>query len=133
MAIAASGGARLGLTKEQTKVCLATPTLQLHKLKSIQRDEEFIKKYLKAVHDALGDRENEVITLRTVATSPAQQGHGYASTLVRTVTDIVRLIICALVCRKLNIVITRLMPKAALHLLSQVTLSILRSMNLWVL
>lgn len=133
MLIAASGGARLGLTKEQTKVCLASPTLLPHKLKSIQRDEEFIEKYRKAVHDALGDRENEVITLHTVATSPAQQGHGYASTLVRTVTDIVRLMICTLVCRKLNIVIIRLMHKAAPHLLSQATLSIPHSMNLWVL
>lgn len=42
------------------------------------------------LQEALGDREDEVISLTFLATTPAKQGRGYGSALVRTITGIVR-------------------------------------------
>lgn len=38
----------------------------------------------------LGNRQDEVFSLRILAVSPTKQGQGYGSALVRTVTGIVR-------------------------------------------
>ena len=54
-----------------------------------QREDEFSTKHNKAIQEALAGREGEVVTLRILATSPEKQGRGYASALVRIVTDIV--------------------------------------------
>jgi len=44
----------------------------------------------KASKEAIGDRVKEMIYVSLVATSPASQGRGYGSTLLKEVTTIVR-------------------------------------------
>lgn len=43
----------------------------------------------KATKEALGDRAKEAVHLDILATAPDKQGRGYASRLIKVVTDIV--------------------------------------------
>jgi hypothetical protein len=63
--------------------------LYTNRLTISQRHNEFVSKRSKAMKDVLGDRTERVIRLQILATAPAKQGHGYASSLVKVVTRIV--------------------------------------------
>ena len=56
---------------------------------SSKRLKEFSTKFRASVQKNLGDRAKDMYILGSLATAPAKQGHGYASTLVRLVTDTV--------------------------------------------
>ena len=43
---------------------------------------------------ALGERVHDMLEIQSLATAPAKQGRGYASTLVRVVNDLVSPIAC---------------------------------------
>lgn len=55
----------------------------------LQRGEKFARKHKIAMQEALGERLDEAVNLRLLATAPDKQGRGYASALVRIVTGIV--------------------------------------------
>jgi len=55
-----------------------------------KRKAEFVAKHEAALEKFLGDAINDMMSVSGLATAPSKQRRGYGSTLVRTVTDIVR-------------------------------------------
>ena len=80
--------APLGSSEEEKKVQDANfPTKVVCIDNNAQRVEEFITKYTASIQKHLGERVKEMYVVASLATDPEKQGHGYASTLVRVVTD----------------------------------------------
>lgn len=89
------------LTKQQLKVCriivygvLRTVyhsiVLLCCRIRHIQRREEFRRKRDKAFETSgIKYRINDMLAIHSLATAPAKQGRGYASTLVRVVNSMV--------------------------------------------
>ncbi|CAL1701148.1 unnamed protein product [Somion occarium] len=51
-----------------------------------RRYSEFKEKANKAIDKVIGNRRKEMLYLATIATTPAQQGHGYGTALVKVLT-----------------------------------------------
>ncbi len=60
-------------------------------LNPVKRRKELIDKADQAIKDVLGDRRDSMFYIGIVWTAPAEQGHGYASALIRIVTAKVRI------------------------------------------
>lgn len=54
-----------------------------------QREEELTRKLNKIVSEKIGERAKDMIYVDLVFTAPESQGHGYASTLLKTLTALV--------------------------------------------
>lgn len=59
-----------------------------------QRLEESRIKIAKAIDEVIGSRKEEMFYVSAIATSPAQQGHGYGSALIKMVTTLVSSLHC---------------------------------------
>ena len=55
-----------------------------------QRQQEFIQALEKAVEESLGDRVKDMLEVQSVMTRAEMRGKGYASSLIRKLTDEVR-------------------------------------------
>ena len=69
--------------------CASGPHAEL-RLRPSQRNNEFARKLESAVEEALGARREEMYEIVHLGTMPERQRRGYATTLVRMVTDMVR-------------------------------------------